>query len=263
MTRELAGDAALAGELVRAAGTLALRMRAEGVDAEQKRSVSDIVTEADHAAEALVLDRLRAERPDDGVVGEEGASAASRSGRTWHVDPVDGTYNYFAGLDWWCSAVALLDGDDVAVGAVYHPVSDVLYVGGPALPTTANGRPLPRIEDRPLSTSCLTTYLHPPFYGGEVGEAFGRVVARAATLRMLGSGSMDHTAVARGILHALVQHSVASWDWWPGSALVRGVGGTARRTTAAGVEWSVAGAPTAVAQVVDVLEGGQPVTAHR
>ncbi|HET7682957.1 MAG TPA: inositol monophosphatase [Marmoricola sp.] len=253
---DLGEDAALAGRLVTAAGQLALRMRAEGVEAQQKRSVSDIVTDADHAAEALVLDRLRAERPEDGVVGEEGTAEASTSGRSWHVDPVDGTYNYYAGLDWWCSAIALLDGDDVVLGAVYHPATDVLYVGGPQLPTTANGVRLPRIEDRPLSTSCLTTYLHPPFHGGEVGAAFGAVVSGAATLRMLGSGSMDHTAVARGVMHALVQHSVASWDWWPGSALVRGTGGDARRTTAAGVEWSVAGAPTAVAEIIARLRDG-------
>jgi fructose-1,6-bisphosphatase/inositol monophosphatase family enzyme len=258
---DLGEDAALAGRLVTAAGQLALRMRAEGVEAQQKRSVSDIVTDADHAAEALVLDRLRAERPEDGVVGEEGTAEASTSGRSWHVDPVDGTYNYFAGLDWWCSAVALVGPsgsgtEDVLVGAVHHPATDTVFVGGPDLPTTANGRRLAPLEDRGLATSCVTTYLHPPFYDGPVGAAFERVVGGAATLRMLGSGSMDHTAVARGSMHALVQHSVPSWDWWPGSALVRGAGGEVRRTTVAGVEGSVAGAPTAVAEFVAALDAG-------
>jgi fructose-1,6-bisphosphatase/inositol monophosphatase family enzyme len=257
----LAEDAALAGDLVRRAGRLALRMRAEGVEARTKKSVSDIVTEADHAAEELVLGQLVAARPDDGVIGEEGAARPSTSGRTWHVDPVDGTYNYFAGLDWWCSAVALVGPsgsgtEDVLVGAVHHPATDTVFVGGPDLPTTANGRRLAPLEDRGLATSCVTTYLHPPFYDGPVGAAFERVVGGAATLRMLGSGSMDHTAVARGSMHAVVQHSVPSWDWWPGSALVRGAGGEVRRTTAAGVEWSVAGAPTAVAEIVAALEAG-------
>lgn len=257
----LAEDAALAGDLVRRAGRLALQMRAEGVDARTKKSVSDIVTEADHAAEELVLGQLVTARPDDGVIGEEGAARPSTSGRTWHVDPVDGTYNYFAGLDWWCSAVALVGPsgsgtEDVLVGAVHHPATDTVFVGGPDLPTTANGRRLAPLADRGLATSCVTTYLHPPFYDGPVGAAFERVVGGAATLRMLGSGSMDHTAVARGSMHALVQHSVPSWDWWPGSALVRGAGGEVRRTTAAGVEWSVAGAPTAVAEIVAALEAG-------
>jgi fructose-1,6-bisphosphatase/inositol monophosphatase family enzyme len=104
----------------------------------------------------------------------------------------------------------------------------------------------------------VSTYLHPPLYAGEVGAAFARALDGAATLRMLGSGSMDHTAVARGIMHVMVQQSMAVWDWLPGSALVRGAGGEARRTTAAGVEWSVSGAPTAVAEVIEALGGGTP-----
>ena len=249
----LAADALLAGELVREAGRLALHMRRGGIDAETKTSVSDVVTAADHAAEALIVERLDKLRPDDGVLGEEGSSNRGTSGRTWVIDPVDGTYNFVSGLTWWCSALALTDGDDLVLGAVYHPAEDVLFVGGPGLPTTRNGEPLPPLEDRPLTESCLTTYLHPPFYGDEVGRAFGRVVAGAATLRMLGSGSMDLTAIAQGQLHVSCQHSVPPWDRLPGAALVLGVGGAHRRTTAAGVEWSVTGVPAAVDAICAAL----------
>jgi len=252
--RGLADDARLAAELVRDAGRLAQRMRADGVEARTKSSISDVVTEADHAAEALVLERLLRDRPDDGVLGEEGAAHDGTSGRTWVIDPVDGTYNFVNGLTWWCSAIALTDGDDLLLGAVYHPHDDVLLVGGPALPTTRNGRPLPRLEDRPLAESCLTTYLHPPFYGDAVGDAFGRVASRVATLRMLGSGSMDLTAIAQGQLEVSCQHSVPPWDRLPGAALVLGVGGAHRRTSAAGVEWSVTGVPSAVDAVCAALE---------
>jgi myo-inositol-1(or 4)-monophosphatase len=251
---ELADDVRLAGELVRGAGNLALRMRAGGIDAEAKTSISDVVTAADHAAEALVVDRLAQERPEDGVLGEEGSSRDGTSGRTWVIDPVDGTYNFVNGLTWWCSAVALTDGDELVLGAVYHPHDDVLFVGGPGLRTTRNGEPLPDLEDRPLAESCMTTYLHPPFYGDEVGRAFGRVVRGAATVRMLGSGSMDLTAVAQGQLHVSCQHSVPPWDRLPGVALVLGAGGAHRRTTAAGVEWSVTGAPSAVDTICAALE---------
>jgi len=248
-------DVELAGRLVREAGRLAQRMRAEGLSTRRKSGFADVVTEADHAAERLVREALAGERHDDGLLGEEETDVPGTSGRRWIVDPVDGTWNFVAGLDWWCSAIALTEDDDVVLGAVYHPAGDVLYVGGPQLPTTANGEPLPPIEDRPLSKACVSTYLHPPLYAGEVGAAFAHAVAPAATLRMLGSGSMDHTAVARGITHVLVQQSVADWDWFPGSALVRGAGGEARRTPAAGVEWSVAGAPTAVSEIVEALDG--------
>ena len=76
-------DAALAAALTRDAARLAARMRAEGLQAQHKTSISDVVTAADHAAEELVAGTLARLRPDDGIVGEEGAEAESRSGRTW------------------------------------------------------------------------------------------------------------------------------------------------------------------------------------
>jgi fructose-1,6-bisphosphatase/inositol monophosphatase family enzyme len=258
----LAEDAALAADLVREAGSLAWELREAGLRVDTKSSISDVVTAADHAAERLIVDHLATWRPDDGVLGEEGAARASASGRTWIVDPVDGTYNFVHGSTWWCSAVALVeDGDragsedrDVVLGAIYQPHEDALYVGGPELTPTRNGVTIPGVADRTLRESCVTTYLHPPFFDDETGAAFARVVRGAATLRMLGSGSMDLTAVAQGHLGVFVQHSVAPWDWWPGSAIVRGAGGATRQLTVDGKVWSVAGAPTAVSEVCAALE---------
>jgi myo-inositol-1(or 4)-monophosphatase len=251
---DLAEDARLAASLVRDAGRLAARMRAEGLSARQKTSVSDLVTVADQAAEELITERLASERPGDAVVGEEGTDRPGTSGRSWVVDPVDGTWNFVRGLTWWCSAIALCGPDDVLLGAVYHPHDDALFVGGPTLPSTRDGVPLHALVDRALNQSCASTYLHPPFYGGEVGAAFDRAVSGAATLRMLGSGTLDQMALAQGQLDVVFQHSVPDWDWCPGTAIVRGVGGAARRTTAGGVTWSVSGVPTAVAQVCAALE---------
>jgi len=252
----LVDDATLATELVRAAGSLARRMRADGVDMSQKSSISDIVTAADHAAEELVVSRLREQRPADGVVGEEGAEAAGTSGRTWVIDPVDGTYNFFHGLTWWCSAIALRTGDDAVLGAVFHPHDDVVWVGGPDLATTRNGVEVEPMTDRPLGQVSVATYLHPPYFSQQhVDEPFRRVVARAATLRMLGSGSMDLSAVADGRLGLWFQHSVPAWDWLPGKALVEGAGGVARQVTVDGVIWSVAGGRQAVDEAVGALVG--------
>jgi fructose-1,6-bisphosphatase/inositol monophosphatase family enzyme len=248
-------DAELAARLVREAGTLALGMRGGHLAVDTKRSISDVVTAADHAAERLVVGALAVERPDDGVLGEEGASSPGTSGRTWVIDPVDGTYNFVAGLEWWCSALALTDGDDLVLGAVHHPATGRTFVGGPSLPSSVDGARLAQIIDRPLSESCVATYLHPPFYDGEVGAAFARVVGGAATLRMLGSGSMDAMAVAEGRLHVVCQHTVPPWDELPGAAIIRGAGGVTRHVEAVGKDWYVAGAPTAVAEVCAALTG--------
>ena len=248
-------DAELAVRLVRDAGTLAGRMRSDGLETHTKTSISDVVTAADHAAEKQVIDALALERPEDGVLGEEGADRAGSTGRTWVIDPVDGTYNFVSGLPWWCSAIALCEGDDLILGAVHDPVEDATYVGGPGLPATRDGVPLAPLVDRPLAATCAATYLHPPRHEDSAGEAFRRAISGAATLRMLGSMSMDSIAVATGRVGVLFQHSVAPWDELPGAALIRSVGGETRHVTAGGVDWYVAGAPSPVAEVCAALVG--------
>lgn len=246
-------DAALAADLVREAGRLAARMRAEGLGARSKSELTDIVTEADHAAEAYVVARLREERPDDAIIGEEGTEQAGTSGRTWHIDPVDGTWNFFHGLDWWCSALSLSGPDDVLLGAIHHAGSDRTWVGGPELPGTVNGESLVAVASSPLAETAAATYLHPPYVPGPVAAAHQAVVSRLATQRILGSASMDATAIADGVLGLSFQHSWPDWDYLPGAALVRSVGGVAVQLEAAGVTWSVLGNQGAVQAAADVL----------
>ena len=249
-------DAQLAASLVRDAAVLAAQMRGDGLDVARKTSGSDIVTQADTAAERLIVERLRSERPDDAIVGEEGASESGTSGRTWVIDPVDGTYNFSRGSDWWCSALALRDEADVILGAVHHAPSARTWLGGPEVPSTVDGVRLPSLPATTRDARCATTYLHPPFYGGEVGEAFARALGEVGTLRMLGSGTMDCMAIATGQWDVLFQHSVADWDRLPGAAIIRGAGGESVVVRAAGVDWTVSGGPRAVADIRRALLDG-------
>jgi fructose-1,6-bisphosphatase/inositol monophosphatase family enzyme len=247
-------DLALAAELVREAGDLAAHMRREGVSVERKTSVSDIVTAADKAAEKLIADRLQTERPDDGVVGEEGTSTAG--GRTWFVDPVDGTYNFTAGLPVWCSALALTDTNGLVLGAIYQQTTDELWLGGREAPTTCNGNAVPALADRPLAEISIASYLHPTTLpDASVREPLQRAWRQAATVRMLGSGSVELAAVAAGRLGAWLQVESLPWDWYPGAALVEAAGGATEVFDARGHRWHVAGPPTAVRQVVDLVAG--------
>jgi fructose-1,6-bisphosphatase/inositol monophosphatase family enzyme len=242
-------DLALAAELVTEAGRLAARMLAEGLTVHHKTSVSDVVSAADHAAEELVVSRLRAQRPGDGIVGEEGTEDAGE--RTWYVDPVDGTYNFLNGIPVWCSALAL----GAELGAVYQPATDELWAGGPSRPTTVNGAELPRLVDRPLAEVSLATYLHPTTLTDDsLRVPVLRVMQGAATVRMLGSGSVELAAVAAGRIGASIQSDSLPWDWLPGAALVRGAGGAAEVIPAAGHRWHVAGNWRAVADIAQLLD---------
>lgn len=249
-------DAELATHLVSEAALLARRMRGKGVAVQHKTSVSDLVTEADKAAEEFVVETLRRERPDDGLIGEEGASREGTSGRRWVIDPVDGTYNFANRLHHWCSALALLDGEDAVLGAVSHAASRSVWIGGPDLPSTARGSQMPPLADLPLDQVGAATYLHPAWMAqDEVRRAWLRAGGGAATLRTFGSGSMEMVDVALGRLGVWFQHSTPAWDWHPGAALIRGVGGAAEVVEVDGFRWHVAGRPTAVADVVALLRG--------
>ncbi|GAA1729640.1 inositol monophosphatase family protein [Aeromicrobium alkaliterrae] len=252
----LIDDAQLAARLVTDAARLAAEMRISGLEVARKTSISDVVTDADHAAERLVVETLTRERPDDGLLGEEGTNTPGTSGRRWVIDPVDGTYNFASGSDYWCSAIALTDGDVAVLGAVAHHASGTVWVGGPELPTTANGQPLQAREDADLAGLSVASYLHPSGIAHEnVREPFLRAASGAATLRMLGSGSMDLVGVATGRIGAWFQHSTPAWDWLPGAAIVAGSGCSAVQREVSGLLWSTAGPPAATREIVDRLTG--------
>lgn len=251
-------DAELADALVTHAGSLALRMRDTdpgGLDLGYKTSVSDVVTDADRAAEEFVADALARLRPADGILGEEGAAKDSQSGRVWVIDPVDGTFNFSQGSDYFCSALALTEGDETLVGAVHRPATATTWLaaGGRA---TRNGVELGRLEEASLGEKALVTYLHPTFMrDDEIRGVWLRAARDAATLRMLGAGSVDLASIASGQFGGWLQHSVADWDWLPGKALVEAAGGSAVKVDAGGVTWCVAGNRRIVEEITARLDG--------
>ncbi|HEY7007502.1 MAG TPA: inositol monophosphatase family protein [Jatrophihabitantaceae bacterium] len=247
-------DLALAASLVTDAGRLAARMLADGVGVSRKTSVTDVVSVADHAAEELIATRLRELRPEDGVVGEEGTSFSGA--RTWYVDPVDGTYNFVSGLAEWCAAVALTASDGPLLGAVYQPAVDELWLGGHAHPTSCNGAAVPAMRDRPLAEVSIASYLHPTTLPDDSRrEPMLRAMRGAATVRMLGSGSVELAAVAAGRLGGWVQIGSLPWDWLPGAALVRAAGGAAETLDAHGHRWHLAGSRRVVDDLAALISG--------
>jgi myo-inositol-1(or 4)-monophosphatase len=226
-------DRALAERLVRTAGAVALELRGGAV--EVKGDATDVVTAADRRAEAVLLALLRAERPDDGVLGEEGAAVAG-AGRRWLLDPVDGTLNYATGLPPWCAAVALLDGDAALVSAVYDPVADELF-------SAARGAGEHTLGSAPsLGEATVATFVDIRRRDPEITAGTAALLARIGALRASGCGSLELAWVADGRLHGWVQADVEPWDWHPGALLVAEVGGA----IAVRGRWHVAAASAAL-----------------
>jgi histidinol-phosphatase len=109
-----------------AAGQNAVRIRANGITAETK-SDDPPVTIADQDNERLIREAIEAEFPDDGILGEEGATKQGSSGRRWIVDPIDGTRDFVRGNRFWCVLIGLELGDETLVGVANFPLLDELY----------------------------------------------------------------------------------------------------------------------------------------
>src|SRR2546423_486728 len=141
MTRDL--DVALAAAAA-GAKELTARYRVGGIreGATSKGLRRDLVTDADKASEAAVLDVLRRAFPDDALVAEETAAKAALGRRTWIVDPLDGTVNFAHGIPVFAVSIGLVVDGKPTVGVVHAPVMNELFVGEVGVGATLNGAPI-------------------------------------------------------------------------------------------------------------------------
>jgi myo-inositol-1(or 4)-monophosphatase len=251
-------DLEVAVALVRAAGGAVRAATGRPVVAEAKTAATDVVTAADHAAEEAMVEILRAERPEDGILGEEGASAdAAAGGRCWVLDALDGTLNFATGLGPYCCAAALVEDDRALAVAVLDPVGGRLWTAAAGEGAHADGAPIRARGPERLEDAILATYAHPDRKGRPgVLAAFGDLVARAGMLRIIGSGTLDLAWVAEGRLHGWVQPGVEPWDWFPGALLVAEAGGVEAEARRDGTPWRIAAAnPALLEQIAAAIEG--------
>jgi myo-inositol-1(or 4)-monophosphatase len=205
---------ALAEAVAREAGAL-LRGAFEGPElrVSAKSTPTDLVSEADHAAEKLIRDRLAAARPNDGVLGEEGGDRAGSSGVRWVVDPLDGTINFLFGLPQWAVSIACEDAGGALAGVVYDPLRDELFSAERDGPPTLDGTPIRSSTREDLATALVGTGFG---YDAEVRRAQAAVAARllpdVRDLRRFGSAAIDLAWTACGRLDAYYEHGLNAWD---------------------------------------------------
>jgi myo-inositol-1(or 4)-monophosphatase len=238
-------DRELAEEAVRLAGGIALRRAGETVGAAAKDAPTDVVSEVDREAEAAIAALIAAERPEDGIEGEEGTTRPGE--RRWVIDALDGTLNYVNGLPGWCAAVAL----EGVAAAVYDPVRDELFTSGDG--ARLNGRPIAVRDADSLDAAVVATFLHQPKkHLPGVVPTLTRVLEEAGSVRITGSGTLELAYVAAGRLNGWIQPATFTWDWLPGAHLVTEAGGVATRVPGA-TEWFVAGAPKTAAALEELV----------
>jgi myo-inositol-1(or 4)-monophosphatase len=264
----------LACEVAVAAGRLLLGRGGRPEVVATKSSPTDVVTEADQAAEALIRDVIGDKRPGDRILGEEGGETGSGAAVRWIVDPLDGTVNYLYGLpDWAVSIAAEADGVVVA-GAVFVPRRDELYsaaLGGGAW--LSSGALDPRGEDAPspVRLACNTGVpLGQALVATGFGYAAGRRLVQAEVLRAVlprvrdirrgGSAAVDLCSVASGTVDAYYERGVNLWDIAAGALIAAEAGASVigLHGQPPSPSMTVAAATGLLSELHDLLAGADP-----
>ena len=190
----------------------------------------DLVTDADKASEAALLEFLRARLPGAAILAEEsGASGGERRGLRLIVDPLDGTTNYAHALPHFAVNVAAEDERGIAASATYDPMRDELFLAARGAGATLNGERIAVTGHAELLRSLLVTGF--PYDIHEDYQLplrlFGAFLARARAIRRLGSAALDCAYIACGRIDGFWEAKLKPWDLAAGVLLVREAGGVA------------------------------------
>jgi myo-inositol-1(or 4)-monophosphatase len=204
------------------------------------KSARDVVTEADHLSEALILDAIRARYPDDAILAEEsgehravaGEAPTSGKGRVWIVDPLDGTVNYANGIPFFCVSIGMVDGGRPAVGVVHDPTRHETFAATSGGPATLEGRAVRTSDKERLSDFVVSMALN-----GRAVATRNRNVRKAVRIpRSMGSAALALAYVANGRFDAFIQQGgLSTWDIAAAGLIAERAG--ARVTSMAGAPW--------------------------
>ena len=223
----MSSDLELAERAARAAGEVLMTYYGrvpEGLDS--KTSATDPVSDADREAERVIRELLSAERPDDGLVGEEGSHIEGEHSRRWIVDPLDGTVNFLYGLRAWGVSIALEDEDGVAVGVVFNPVSGECFAAERGRGATMSGRPIQVTDCGSLDRAMVSTgFSYEARRRAEQAGVLVELLPRIRDLRRAGAAALDLAYVAAGRVDAFYERGLKRWDEAAGLLLVHEAGG--------------------------------------
>ena len=246
-------DLATRGALAAGAELMARYGHIQGLDS--KTSATDPVSDADRAAESMLVEMITGERPDDGLLGEEGADRESRSGLRWVIDPLDGTVNYLYQLDNFSVSVAVEDADGALVGVVHNPTNDHTYRAVRGGGAEVNGRPLRVNDPVPMERALIATGFG---YDADRRRNQGKLIAgllpRVRDIRRIGSAALDLCTVASGAVDGYFEEGVKAWDVAAGGLIAREAGALYAVVTPTGAESGcLAAGPALFAELHAVL----------
>lgn len=217
---------------------------------EEKSTAIDIVTQMDKEAEKFIVESLLTARPDDGMIGEEGAAIESKSGITWVIDPLDGTVNYFYGLPGWNVSIAAKDKDGSVVGVVSAPTINSTWWASRGEGAFYNGKKIkvnnPVEFDRALIG---TGFQYDVSHRIRQIENVSRMLPLVRDIRRNGAAAVDICHVAMGALDGYYEAGLKEWDWAAGALVATEAGATFKHYGQGPMRISMAAGPSLHSQL--------------
>ena len=220
---KLDAEIALAHRLADAAGA-AIRPHFRAATFERKGDKTP-VTAADRAAEQAMRTILAAEMPDDGVIGEEFGVSEGKSGRSWVLDPIDGTTGFVAGRPLFGTLIALIVDGFPVLGVIDQPILRERWLGVIGQPTLFNGQPV-RTRACPALAEAAIATTGPHYFSAHDGEHFMALAAQTDHKRMvMGGDCYNYAMLASGHLDVVCESNLKIYDWAALVPVVEGAGG--------------------------------------
>lgn len=224
MSAKYDGLLALAVDIATQAGALLLQRPADlGVDT--KSTPTDVVTVMDRASERLIVERLAAERPGDGMLGEEGTDEAGSTGYRWIVDPLDGTVNYLYQLPFWAVSIGCEHRGETVLGVVHAPALGWTFTATATSAAYRGTEALRGSDVRSLDEVLLGTgFGYDSRLRARQGRYIGALLPRVRDIRRHGSGALDLCMAAGGLIDAYVEQGLHPWDLCAGGLIAARAG---------------------------------------
>lgn len=223
-----------------------------------KKGFRDFVTDADFAAQEIIVAIIRERHPAHHILAEEGNEGVHiPDGVTWIIDPLDGTTNYALGVPMFSVSVGVAYDGQPVLGVIYDPIREEMFSGAVGNGATLNDRPLLHLEPIALEDAIIgVDWAHANADRAKILTTLNAIAPHCRTVRTLGSAALALAYVAAGRLSLYFYTGLWPWDAAAGVALIREVGGVVLRPD--GSPWGfesaglVAGHPEllAAAQVI-------------
>jgi myo-inositol-1(or 4)-monophosphatase len=258
-----AAEAAAAELLPRFGGRSATRAGREGVRA--KTTPTDLVSEADIAAEDAIRAVLSRRRPRDAILAEEGGATGDSELR-WLVDPLDGTVNFLFGIPAFAVSVACEDRSGTLAGLVLDPLRDECFEATRSGPARLNGEEvLNQDAGVPLMLAMVATgFGYDAALRARQAQALTRVLPRARDIRRVGAAALDLAWTACRRFDAYYERGLNVWDLAAGSLIAERAGLAVRTLPAQGPDPAgVVAAPPSLIDELQTLVQGTEVADHR